>query len=355
VQNIADYMARNWDKFVIPLVVFLCVLAAALIVRRYLFRALYRWADSTRGRLDNLLVESLESPFLVWSLMLAIHISLQVSVLPARVVSLTSTVLLMLWMVSLTMVASRLAGGVVRDYGGRVEGAQPVTSLTQNLAKMFVVTIGLLLMMNQLGVSITPILTALGVGGLAVALALQDTLSNLFAGFYITLAGQIRVGDYVKLDSGEEGYVTDISWRATLIRMLANNLILVPNAKLAQAIVTNYSLPEKRMSLLIPVGVAYESDIDQVERVLLEEAREGARHINGLLADPPPAVRFIPGFGDSSLNFTLICQVTEFVEQYMVQHEMRKRIFKRFQKEGINIPFPVRTLVFQNKPEQLRA
>lgn len=355
MQNIVDYMTRNWDKFVIPLVVFLCVFATALIVRRYLFRALHRWAERTRGGLDNLLVESLESPFLVWSLMLSIHISLQVSALPARVVTLSSTALLMLWMVSLTMVAARLAGGVVRDYGGRVEGAQPVTSLTQNLARMVVVSIGVLLMLNQLGVSITPILTALGVGGLAVALALQDTLSNLFAGFYITLAGQIRVGDYIKLDSGEEGYVTDISWRATSVRMLANNMILVPNAKLAQAIVTNYSLPEKRMSLLIPVGVGYESDIDKVERILLEEAREGAKHINGLLAEPGPMVRFIPGFGDSSLNFTLICQVAEFVDQYMVQHEMRKRIFKRFQREGINIPFPMRTVVFQNLAEQLRV
>lgn len=344
-------MVKNWELFAIPLIVFLAVFAICLIVRRSVFGRLNRWAKGTTSKMDDLVVESLYTPFLLWSVILSIHVSVQVSALPARVVGMTGSVLLILWMISFTLAASRLAAGAVREYGSRVADAQPMTSLTQNLARLFVISIGVLLMLNQLGVSITPILTALGVGGLAVALALQDTLSNLFAGFYITLAGQIRVGDYVKLDSGQEGFVTDISWRATSIRVLANNLILVPNAKLAQAIVTNYCLPEKRMSLLIPVGVGYESDIDQVERVLLEEAKAGAKEIPGLLEEPAPFVRFIPGFGDSSLNFTLICQVSEFVDQYLAQHELRKRIFKRFQREGINIPFPIRTIVFQDQKD----
>ncbi|MBS1829517.1 MAG: mechanosensitive ion channel family protein [Acidobacteria bacterium] len=348
MQKMMDYLSRNWEHFVIPLLVLLIVFGAAVVVRRILFGSLRKWAGRTPGTFDNMLVDSLETPFLVWSLMFAIHVSLQVSVLPSRTVSLAATVLQLLWIVSLTMVMSRLAAEVVRAYSSRVEGAQPVTSLTQNLVRLFVVSIGALLMMQQLGVSITPILTALGVGGLAVALALQDTLSNLFAGFYITLAGQIRLGDYIKLNSGEEGYVADISWRATLIRMLSNNMILVPNAKLAQAIVTNYSLPEGRMSLPIAIGVSYDCDIDHVERVLLEEALAGAKEIPGMLSDPPPAVRFIPGFGDSSLNFTLGCQVATFVDQYLVQHEMRKRIFKRFRKEGIEIPFPVRTVIMKS-------
>lgn len=348
MQKMRDYMASNWEHFLTPLLVLVVVFLAALAVRRLVFRQLRHWVGRTTGKLDDLLVDSLETPFLVWSLILAIHISVQVSALPPRVVNLSSKVLLLLWMVSLTMVASRLAAAVVRAYGARAGGGQTVTSLTQNLARLFVVSIGALLMLQQFGVSITPILTALGVGGLAVALALQDTLSNLFAGFYITLAGQIRLGDYIKLNSGEEGFVADISWRATLIRMLSNNMVLVPNAKLAEAIVTNYSLPEGRMSLLIPVGVAYDSDIDHVERVLLEEAQAGATEIAGMLSEPPPAVRFIPGFGDSSLNFTLICQVGTFVDQYIVQHEMRKRIFKRFQKEEIEIPFPIRTVIMKS-------
>ena len=204
--------------------------------------------------------------------------------------------------------------------------------------------VGILILLRHFGVSITPILTAFGVGGLAVALALQDTLSNLFAGFYISIAGQVRLGDYIKLNTGEEGYVTDISWRSTTIRALANNMIIIPNAKLAQAIVTNYYLPERRMSLIIPVSASYDSDPDHVERLLLEEVESAAGTIAGLLAEPAPMVRLIPGFGDSALNFSLICQVAEFVDQFAVQHELRKRIWKRFRTEKIEMPYPTRTV-----------
>jgi small-conductance mechanosensitive channel len=332
-----------------PAGVLVAVLVAGWCVRRVLFRTLRAWGQRTRTQLDDLIIQALYGPFLLWVLILALYLGAQSSELPARVTAVVGKILLVLWIVSLTLVAARLAGALIRHYGKTISSALPVTTITQNLASLAVFTAGLLILLNSLGISITPILTALGVGGLAVALALQDTLSNLFAGFYVSLAGQVRVGDYVKLDSGEEGYVTDIGWRSTTLRALANNLILMPNAKLAQAIVTNYHLPEKRMSLLLPIGVSYDCDPEAVEKILIEEALRGAGEIPGLLAEPAPFVRFIPGFGDYSLDFTLICQVTEFVDQYLVQHELRKRIFQRFRKEGIEIPFPVRTLYMRQE------
>ena len=149
--------------------------------------------------------------------------------------------------------------------------------------------------------------------------------------------------------SGEEGYVTDITWRTTAIRALANNMIMIPNSKLAQAIVTNFHLPEKRMSLVLNVGVSYDEDPDRIEQVMLEEAREAAGQVPGLLAEPAPAARFIPGFGDSSLNFSLIVQVAEFVDQFAVQSELRKRLLRRFRQEGIQIPYPTRTVHVQER------
>jgi small-conductance mechanosensitive channel len=164
----------------------------------------------------------------------------------------------------------------------------------------------------------------------------------------VSLAGQVRPGDYVKLESGEEGHISDISWRSTAIRALPNNLIIVPNSKLAQAIVTNYHLPEKRMSLSIPVSVGYDCDPDEIEQLLVEEAVAGALDIPGLLSDPAPFVRFIPGFGPNSLDLTLICQVAGFVDQYLVQHELRKRIFRRFRRDGIEMPAAGRPLYVRN-------
>lgn len=335
---------QDWHIWAVPLGILVAVMLIGWVTLRFLFRTLEDWTQRSTSDLDNLVVRALRGPFLLWVIILGLHLATQASQLPPRGTELVGKALLVLWIVSITFVASNLAGSLIKFYGSRVASALPVTTLTQSLAKLAVATIGVLVLLDTLHVSVTPILTALGVGGLAVALALQDTLSNLFAGFYVSVAGQVRVGDYVKLETGDEGYVTDISWRSTALRALGNNLIVVPNAKLAQVIVTNYHLPEKRMSLLVQVGVSYDCDPEAVEQILIEEAVAGAHDIDGLLADPAPFVRFIPGFGDSSIDFTLICQVAEFVDQFAVQHELRKRIFRRFRTEGIEIPFPIRTV-----------
>ena len=169
---------------------------------------------------------------------------------------------------------------------------------------------GALIILNGLGISIAPILATLGVGGLAVALALKDTLSNFFAGFHIVATKQIRVGDYLKLDSGEEGYVHDISWRTTVIRTLAGNLVLVPNAKLTEMIVTNYTLQERGMAVTVGMGVHYTSDLAKVERVACEVAAEVMREVPGGVPDFVPFIRYHT-FGESGINFSVILRVED--------------------------------------------
>ncbi|BDC52954.1 membrane protein [Bryobacterales bacterium F-183] len=341
----------------IPVGLFVGVVLLGLVIRGMLFRALEAWSKRSTTRFDDLLIQSIRRPFILWIVILALLIATRSSEMPPRITDLVSKALLVLWVISLTLVASKLAGALVGYYGNRVTDGgtttHQVTTLSQSIASLIIGAIGVLILLDSLQISITPILTALGVGGLAVALALQDTLSNLFAGFYVTIAGQVRVGDYVKLDGGQEGFVSDINWRSTTIRALANNLIVVPNAKLAQAIVTNFYLPERRTSALVQVGVSYDNDPDDIERVLLEEANTAIAdgNIKGLLADPPPIVRFNPGFGASSLDFTLICQVAEFTDQFLVQHEMRKRIFKRFRRDGIEIPYPTQSLYVKEQQQ----
>ncbi|CAN5557103.1 hypothetical protein BH24ACT22_BH24ACT22_09470 [soil metagenome] len=200
-----------------------------------------------------------------------------------------------------------------------------------------------LIILQSLGVRITPLLAALGVGGLAVALALQETLANLFAGIVIILSRQLRPNDFVQLSSGEQGYVEDISWRNTTIRSLANNMIIVPNAELSSTIVTNYYQPEPQMSLLLTLGVSYASDLEHVERVTVEVATEVVTEIEGGIPDEEPFIRF-NNFGDFSIDFTVIMQTTEVVNQYLMMHEFIKRLHKRYGEEGIEIPFPIRSI-----------
>ena len=218
-----------------------------------------------------------------------------------------------LFIASLTLMFMRVAGDMVRNFGDQIPGACPGHhALPEPGSACGADPRDRLVGLRVIGIEVTPILTALGVGGLAVALALQDTLSNLFAGFYISVARQIRPGDYIKLSSGEEGYVTDISWRATAMRNLNNNMVIVPNWKLAQSNVTNDHLPERRMGASVQVSVAYDSDIERVERVLLEIGMKAVAEIPAERAARRLAVTLDPGFGDSSLGFTLGFQIVEF-------------------------------------------
>ena len=335
---------ENPMEVIAPLGIFLATFLAGWVVRRLVLRALRSWNRRTDSRVGQVIYQALHGPMMIWALILAGHVAFQSSDMPIGVTRFGSSVLIGLWIISLTVMSMRVVGDLVRYYGAQVPGAMPVTTLTQNLAQIGVVILGILILLNHLNVSITPILTALGVGGLAVALALQDTLSNLFGGFYVAVAGQVRVGDYIKLNTGEEGNVSDIGWRCTTIRTQANNLIIVPNSKLAQAIVTNFYLPEKRMAANFPIIVGYECDPDRVEQVVTEVLTQSAREVPGMLADPAPNVAFEPGFGEQGMAFTANFQVGEFANQGPVRNELRRRVLRRFREEGIGIPYPTRTV-----------
>ena len=330
--------------FAVFAAVFTGITVALLIVRKIAFGYLARWAEKTETTVDDIFIDAMKQPTIYWSLALGLYIALDTSGFSKKYVAYGLNALYILIVLSVTLALANISSNIFLNKIKKAETPLPVTGLSRTVIRALIFALGLLIILNGLGISITPILTALGVGGLAVALALQDTLSNLFAGMHIIVENSVRVGDYIKLSSGEEGYVADIGWRTTRVRQLANNLIIIPNNKLIQSNITNYYMPEKRMSLLIKIGVSYDSDPDAVEKILVEEALAAADLVAGLLKDPPPFVRFIPGFGDSSIDFTLICQVNEYTDQYLAQHEIRKRIFKRFKKEGIEIPFPIRTV-----------
>jgi small-conductance mechanosensitive channel len=336
-------------QLLVPLALLAATILAGLLIRSVLFRAVRAWAAGTENNLEVLLAGSLRGPVVLWSIILGLHLATQNSEIPKVYLTYIPRTLAVLWILSLTMAMSRLAGNAVRFYGGRATGAQSVTSLTRKLAQLAVVAFGIAALLRVFNVSLTPILTTLGVGGLAVALALQDTLSNLFAGFYVSISGLVHIGDYIKLNTGEEGYITDINWRCTMMRGNSNNLVIVPNSKLGQAIYTNYYLPDQRIGMSVPIGVGYDSDIDRVQTILLEETVAAAAEVKGILTDPAPYVLFSPGPGESAIVFQVNFSVDGFAAQYLAQSELRKRLFKRLKKEGITMPFPTRTVLLEQK------
>ncbi|MDA8083304.1 MAG: mechanosensitive ion channel family protein [Nitrospiraceae bacterium] len=342
-------MIKGFDHLLSPAIIFAVSVTALLLVRGVSFRLLQRWAAKTELRLDDLVVDAVKTPSLYWVLALGLYMAIGMSELPPKYARYIIKIIHILVIFSITIASANLAGSIFRNYIQSSNLPFPSTGLAYGILKGTIIVIGILIILSVLGISITPIITALGVGGLAVALALQDTLANLFAGIHILVEKSIRVGDFVRLENGQEGYVSDITWRTTRIRMLPNNMVIIPNSKLSQSIVTNYYLPDRNMSLSIPVSVSYSTDPDMIERILVEEAKKAVGKVPGLLGDPEPFVRFIPGFGASSLDFTLICQVQEFVGQYLVQHEIRKLILRRFREEGIEIPYPQQTIHIRNE------
>lgn len=331
-----------------PLIIFLVVLSLGFIIKKIIFIRLVSWAKRTSTQLDDVIVKAVKTPAAILVLIVSLYFAVQFSKLPGNIVQVINRSILVLGIISVVLASANLLSGIIKFYASKLNSALAVTSLTQNIARIFVLSIGALIILNSLGISITPILATLGVGGLAVALALQDTLSNLFAGFHITVARQIRVGDYVKLESSEEGYVVDINWRSTMIKMLPNNLILIPNEKLNKSIVTNYYLPDKEMAVLVDVGVHYKSDLEKVERVTCEVAKSVMSQVSGGVVHFEPFIRYHT-FADSSINFTVILRVKEFVDQYLIKHEFVKSLHKRYNQEGINIPYPIRAINYQQE------
>jgi small-conductance mechanosensitive channel len=313
------------------------------LLKMTLFPVLHKQAQKTENDLDDALIDAASRLVVPLFWIVGVWVSYHYSDLfndynnQIKKAAEVFSVLIGTWTVS------HLVTDLAQIYIFRVGKSLPNTSIFSNLLKIIIYSIGIVFVMHVLGIPIAPALTALGVSGLAVALALQDTLSNLFAGLQMLAAKKIKPGDYVKLEGGDEGFVRDIAWRNTTITALGNHLIIVPNSTMAEGIVKNYILPDSQNSVLVPVGVSYNSDLKQVERVAIEVGIQIQKSIEGAVKDHIPVIRFNE-FADSSINFKIILRSSDFTSQYMMTHEFIKALHERFNKEGIEIPFPIRTV-----------
>ena len=320
-----------------------------LIIDRIALPLLRKAAEKVN--LDSLIltVRSMRGMGLLWGLLAGLTGALTVMPIKSETTKFLGNIPVVLFIFSLTIVLARISVGLFDLHAKKGQGDTPTISLFTNIIKLSVYILGILVILQSLGISITPILTALGVGGLAVALALQETLSNLFAGLQILAARQVKPGDYVHLDTGEQGYVTDVTWRNTTIRAIPNNMIIVPNSRLASSILTNYHQPVKKMLAFVNVGVHYDSDLEHVEQVTLETAREVQAEVEGARKDHEPRIRYNE-FGGSSINFRVVLGVEEFYDSYELTHQFIKRLKKRYDEEGITIPFNMVTLDIPDNP-----
>jgi small-conductance mechanosensitive channel len=338
----------------LPLGFALLGLGVGMVVRRSLFPAASAGTVSGPGSWTRIIMSALGGSLALWFSIIGLYIATAIIRLEPAIARIIQSILVALVILSVSWTLARIAGAVLRHAAAGATGRIASASLLVNISRLAILALGLLVVLQTLGVSITPVLTALGIGGLAIGLALQDTLANFFAGIHILTSGQVRTGDFVRLESGEEGYVVDVTWRYTTIRQLANNVTIVPNAKLASAITTNYYRPDTELAVLVPVGVSYASDLRQVETVTVDVARTVMQEVPGGVPEFTPFIRYNT-FGDSSIAFTVILRGREVVDQHLIRHEFIKHLHERYRREGIVIPFPMRTLELGGDTAQLLA
>ena len=222
---------------------------------------------------------------------------------------------------------------------------QPAARVTGRIVAVLLYSLAFLTILSEYGISITPLLTGLGLAALAVGLALQETLSNFFAGIWIQTEQPLSPGHYVRIEAGGqtvEGFVERVGWRTTRVRVLAGSLVVIPNSKVAQAVVTDFTLPEPTMSVVMNFRLPFDVDPNRVMAILVEEAKEAAKTTPGLLQEPAPFANATPGVGEYGIGYSLIIKVREFVDQWNAQTAVTTRIWHRFQKEGIRLLYPTR-------------
>ncbi|MSQ13829.1 MAG: mechanosensitive ion channel family protein [Dehalococcoidia bacterium] len=333
-------------------IVFGASILVALLLHPALTRVVKAFTAKTKTTLDDLLLEAVTRPLFLFILVQGFFLAL------------TTTTFLDRWQVGVNKAWVVFAGGVViyglqrvivavlkwyaAELAAKTKGRldEKLTPLIRRFLIVVVYAIGGLLILDNIGVELSPLLAGLGLGGLAVALALQPTLSNLIASAFMVADGSLAVGEFIEVQGGPSGAVVDVGWRSTKIRTATDNLVVIPNSKLADSIVTNLSQPTPDMNIWLNCGVSYESDLDRVQAVALDEVKSISHDLPEDVVDKAFApVIYFREFGESNITFLVVMRARNRPSTFTVQHEMVKRLHARFAKEGIEISYPVRKLV----------
>lgn len=313
-----------------PLAIFGVALVMLWVLRRLALRGLRRNAASEES-LAAVFAATIRIPSLLWCLAGALAVALRYAELTERQVHTAGVWIVIFVIASLTLAAAAAAARMMNLYGQRRRMPFAVAGLSRTLTYVAVFSVGAMVLMHYLGLDVRPMLTAMGVGGLALALALQDTLANFFAGIHILAEEPVSVGHFVRLSSGEEGKVVDIGWRTTRILTEQNNIIVVPNTKITTGILTNFNLPGARAMVETAVVAGRGADAARVRDMILEEALS----TDGVLGEPPPVVLFDPGLTPTHQQFRLLVHVGQQTQRGLVVSAIQLRLVDRFRAEGV--------------------
>ncbi|MBF0505244.1 MAG: mechanosensitive ion channel [Nitrospirae bacterium] len=333
-----------FDDWGIPMIVLAVWIVFILTAIPSLVNYLMKRAEQRQRAFSALLLSALGTPLVLFLFVIGLNLFIDIiPSVPAKWDKYLNTSIFILFVLAGYLFLDRLMIRVIRRYSKTVDVVASAAGVTTTLYRIIIIAFAVFIILDHLKITITPFLASLGIGGLVVALALQDTLSNFFSGIYLSFDKAIRIGDYIRLEWGEEGYVTEVGWHSTRIQTLSNNTVIVSNAKLAGSRITNFYLPGKEIPVGVSLGVTYESDLEKVENVTVDVAREVLKDTIGGVKEFEPSIVY-SSFGDSGIHFSVNLRATEYANQYLIIHEFIKRLHRRYETEGIEITSPVRNV-----------
>jgi small-conductance mechanosensitive channel len=334
----------NLHLLIIPLLILLGSFLLGWLFEKQVIKRLKKLTQKTNWKYDEIFIDSFQGIVFFWFSLGGIYFSLPILPFNAAVIIVIKKVLAVSFLMSCTIVISRLLVKLLRFSTTRDDGFSPLTTLFEFLINVVIFSLGILIALQSVGVAITPLLTAFGVGGVSIGLALQSTLSNLMSGINIITSKKVRPGDFIELKTGESGYVTDVELKYTVIQEITNNFLVIPNSKILSSSFRNYSLPDKDMLIPIELDVSYESDLEIVESVTIQIAKETIQKFSDNTLEYEPFIRYNK-FDYFSINFRVFLKVREheYFEHLKIKHEFLKQLHKAYQKQGIEIPFPIKS------------
>ncbi|HEX9024283.1 MAG TPA: mechanosensitive ion channel domain-containing protein [Geobacteraceae bacterium] len=256
----------------------------------------------------------------------------------------------------LTNIAYRATDEIINWYSGRVAertGAvlnRQIMPLLEKLISIFLILTAAIITLKHFNYDILSLVTALGIGSLAIGMAAKDTLANMISGFTLMIDRPFRIGDRIQLASGQWGDVADIGLRSTKIRTVDNTLLIIPNSELCNTTIINLAFPDVRAKGKVSIGVAYGSDVEMVKKVMVATAAE----IPEILADPAPEAFFV-SFGESALNMALFFWAADYTLVYPLTDRVNTLLLSRLREHGIQVPYPTRTVMLENQVDRLKA
>ncbi len=340
----------NIIRIIVPILIILGAFFLGLVVERQGLNRLQAASTKLGWGGADVIISSLKGLILLWFVIGGAFAAIPTLPIDNNLFLTIQKSLLAAAIASGTLIVARLAVGFVR-YFSETKGAGSLTSLFEMLTRIVIFTFGVLVILQSLGIAITPLLTALGIGGVSLGLAFQSTLTNFLSGLNLATSNKLRVGDFIQLDSGEEGYVVDIAWRHTILQDIRDNMVVVPNTRILNNVFKNYGLPDQEALIVLEVGISYDTDLEQVEQVALEVANQVMNEVAGGVPDSDPWIRF-KEFGYFAITMAVYLRIREYFDHLVVRHEFIKRLHTRFRNENIPMPFPIKTSLIPIPHEQ---